>query len=105
MTTYYVATLARYVLVEAANEDEACRLAKPKLYDLYAEVRREFGMDTPIRIQTVRPATPEEIELQDWHEEVLADEPGCEFCQQDFNRPDGTFKCPYCGQAWNAVAR
>ncbi len=25
----------------------------------------------------------------------------CEFCQQDFNRPDGAYECPYCSQRWD----
>jgi hypothetical protein len=31
MTTFYVATLSRYVLVEAANETEARTLAIPRV--------------------------------------------------------------------------
>ena len=27
---------------------------------------------------------------------------GCEFCRQDFNRPAGDFKCPYCGKTWSS---
>lgn len=27
---------------------------------------------------------------------------GCEFCQQEFNRPAGEFKCPYCGKTWSS---
>lgn len=43
--TYYVATVARYVLVEAANEDDARCLAEPQLYELYAETRRQLRCD------------------------------------------------------------
>lgn len=25
---------------------------------------------------------------------------GCEFCQQEFNRPGDQFTCPYCGHVW-----
>ena len=39
MTTYLVATLARYVLVDAESESEARRLGQPALYDLYADLR------------------------------------------------------------------
>jgi hypothetical protein len=56
-TTYYVATLARYALVDAADEDEARRLAVPLLHELYADVRPKLGRDVPIEILTVRPAT------------------------------------------------
>lgn len=70
--TYYVATVARYVLVEAANEDEARRLAEPQLYELYAETRRQLGCDTPIQIHTVRLATAEEMKLQRTHDEIMA---------------------------------
>ena len=52
--TYYVANLSRYVLVEASSPDEARTLGEPLL-------------GTPAR--TIRPATPEEIALQRWHDE------------------------------------
>lgn len=74
MPVYYVATIARYVLVEAANEDEARRIAEPKLRELYADVRCEISADISIRIHTVRAATAEEIELQRWHAEAIAAE-------------------------------
>ena len=63
MPMYFVATVARYVLVEALDENAACELATPLLYDLYADTRRKLGRDTPIQIHTVRLATAEEIEL------------------------------------------
>jgi hypothetical protein len=28
---------------------------------------------------------------------------GCEFCRQPFNRTDGEFVCPYCGDGWPGV--
>lgn len=28
-------------------------------------------------------------------------ERGCEFCRQEYNRPDGEFACPYCGKVWS----
>jgi hypothetical protein len=74
MPIYFVATRARYVLVNADDEVEARRLGEPMLYDLYAEVRRELGRDMPITIHTVRLATPDEIELQRWHDEMVARE-------------------------------
>ena len=37
MTIYLVATLARYVLVEAESETEARRLGQPALHELYAD--------------------------------------------------------------------
>jgi len=74
MSIYFVATVACYVLVDAANEDEARRLAEPQLYELYAETRRKLGRDTPIQIHTVRLATAEEIKLQRSHDEMVARE-------------------------------
>ena len=74
MTTYYVATLARYVLVEAENEVQARDLGHAALHDLYADVRSRLGRDVPINILTVRPATGDEIELRRWHQEALARE-------------------------------
>ena len=71
-STYLVATLARYVLVDAANEDEARSLGQIALHDLYADVRERHGKDVPINILTVRPATREEIDLQRCHDEMMA---------------------------------
>lgn len=74
MTTWFVATLARYVLVDAQNEQAARELAAPALYDLYADLRKQLGREVPIKILTVRPATDDEIELWNWHHEMLARE-------------------------------
>jgi hypothetical protein len=73
-TTYLVATLARYVLVDATNEDEARSLGQAALHDLYADLRERLGRDAPINIVTVRPATIEEIDLQRFHDEAMARE-------------------------------
>ena len=74
MTTYLVATLARYVLVDAESESEARRLGQPALYDLYAELRERLGRDVPIEIRTIREATQDEIDLWNWHHKMLAAE-------------------------------
>jgi len=74
MTSYLVATLARYVLVDAESESEARRLGQPALFDLYADVRERLGKDVPIEIRTVRPATDDEIDLWKWHHEMVARE-------------------------------
>ena len=71
MTTYFVGTLARYVLVDANDETEARALGQPALHELYADVRERLGRDVPINITTVRPATPGEIDLQRWHDEKV----------------------------------
>jgi hypothetical protein len=63
MTTYYVATLAHYVLVEADTEEEAQDRARPLLEELRAGVARAGADRLPIRIRTVRPATADEIAL------------------------------------------
>jgi hypothetical protein len=39
MNTYYVATLAKYALVEAADESEARVAGHAALHDLYADVQ------------------------------------------------------------------
>jgi hypothetical protein len=74
MTAYYVATLARYVLVDAANEDQARELGRVALHDLYADMRERLGRDVPIEVRTVRPATDVEIELMKWHDEKVREE-------------------------------
>ncbi len=74
MTTYYVATLAKYVLVEAENETQARELGRLGLENLHAEVGRRIGKDLPEDILFVRPATTDEIEFCRWGEEMLARE-------------------------------
>ena len=74
MTTYFVATLARYVLVEAHNEIDARERGYAALHDLYADLRERLGKEVPIDILTVRPATDDEIELWRWHHEMLSRE-------------------------------
>ena len=74
MTTYLVATLARYVLVDAESESEARRLGQPALHALYADVRERLGKDVPIEIRTIREATQDEIDLWNWHHKMLAAE-------------------------------
>jgi hypothetical protein len=74
MTTFYVATRARYVLVEAADEAEARRLGQTALQELHADVAQRIGRDLPVEIRVVRPATDDEIELMRWHDEFLANE-------------------------------
>lgn len=63
MITYYVATLANYVLVEAADELQARELGHAALVQL-------TGNATP-NIRTIRHATNDEIELCRWHQEML----------------------------------
>jgi len=71
MTTYYVATLARYVLVDAENEADARQRGHAALHKLYADLRKRLGKQVPINILTVRPATEDEIELWRWHHEMV----------------------------------
>ena len=66
MTTYYVATLARYVLVEAADAAQARERGEAAL--------RELDANLPINIRTVRQATGDEIEFMRWHEQTVAEE-------------------------------
>ena len=66
MTTFYVATLAQYVLVEAEDETQARQLG--------TEAIARLGRNLPIIIRTIRPATSDEIEFDRWHQEALARE-------------------------------
>lgn len=43
MKTYYVATLARYVIVEAKDEHAAREAGHAALHDLYADLRERLG--------------------------------------------------------------
>lgn len=70
MPIYCVATLARYVLVEAMDETAARAVGMKALRELYAPE----GRVAHIQIRTIRPATEDEIELQRWHDEILARE-------------------------------
>ena len=70
--TYYVATLSSYVLVEASNPDEARAKGHESLHALVAEMGQR--QDAPITIKTVRPATADEVELVQWHNELNATE-------------------------------
>jgi hypothetical protein len=72
--TYYVATLAQYVLVDAANDEEARSLGQVALQELYADLQDGHGANAPINILTIRPATDEEVELQRFHNEMAARE-------------------------------
>jgi hypothetical protein len=72
MTTYYVATLARYVLVEAENEEHTRELGRSALEEQHAELRRRLGRVVSVNILVVRPATTDEIEFCRWGEEMLA---------------------------------
>jgi sarcosine oxidase delta subunit len=53
---YYVADVVRYELVDAASEAEAKELGQALLQG---------------EVHTVRPATPEEIELMNWHNDMV----------------------------------
>ena len=61
--------MGAYVLVDAANENEARTLAIPALAELHAEA----GRNAPIEIHTVRPATENEIQLARWDAEQRED--------------------------------
>jgi hypothetical protein len=74
MTNYYVATLARYVLVDAEDETQARELGRAALHDLYADLRERLGREVPIEIRTVREAAEDEIELLTWHHNMLKGE-------------------------------
>lgn len=66
MPTYYVATLASYVLVDAENEDHARVLGLADLHELHPE------RTAPFTICTVRLSTEEERKLMAWHHMKVA---------------------------------
>lgn len=74
MTTYFVATRVRYVLVDAEDETQARELGHTALHELYADMRERLGREVPIEIHTIRPATDDEIGLWKWHHEMVARE-------------------------------
>jgi hypothetical protein len=64
MTTFYVATLSTYVLVNAETEDEAVQIGSER-------IKEQFGITASVKI--VRQATDEEIRLQVWADEIERD--------------------------------
>jgi hypothetical protein len=74
MAIYYVATISRYVLVDAESEEEARNLGQVALQDLYADVRAHLGRDFALRIHTLHLATAKEIEVGSWHDMLAARE-------------------------------
>jgi hypothetical protein len=74
MTIYFVATRTRYVLVEAEDESTARITGHAALDDLHVDLRRRLGREVPIEIHTVRQATSGEMDLWNWHHEMLARE-------------------------------
>jgi hypothetical protein len=70
MTTYLVGTQARFVLVEADNEDNARERGQAALHALYADISDRVRDDTPIPVRTVRPATNDEIAEWRRHDEI-----------------------------------
>jgi len=74
MTTYFVATLAKYVLVDAIDEADARARGHAALHEQYADMRQRVGRDVPITIVTIRLAADDEIELGHWHQQMVANE-------------------------------
>lgn len=74
MPTYFVATVTRYVLVDAEDESAARIAGQAALYDLYADMRHRWGREVPIEIHTIRPATTDEIDMMKCHNEMMARE-------------------------------
>lgn len=59
--TFYVGTLAAYVLVDTTMEETAAELGETQLRELYSERLGVRPEDVPLEIRVVRPAT--EVEL------------------------------------------
>ncbi|OAI57941.1 hypothetical protein AYO47_00165 [Planctomyces sp. SCGC AG-212-M04] len=68
---YFVASLARYVVVDALNEDDARSKGHAALVELYAG---SGASNHPVEIRTVRPATPDEVALCAYHAAKVAEE-------------------------------
>lgn len=66
-TTFYVATLSKYVLVDAGDETEARTVGQ-------VELQKLVGTTAPVQIRTVRSATANEVEFWEWHLEKVAEE-------------------------------
>ena len=66
---FYVATLIRYVLVEAESEAQAREVAMRR-QERYSDLRARQIAQMPVEILKVRPATPDEVEFWPWGEEV-----------------------------------
>lgn len=73
-TTYYVATFARYVLVEADDERQARERAVAELAERFADLSAKWGRHVPLVVRTVRPATADEISLWKLHQAQVAGE-------------------------------
>jgi hypothetical protein len=73
-TTFYVATKFRYVLVDAANEEEARAVGQVKLYELYEDLRRKLGREVEIEIHILREASEKEIGIWNDHVEFVTRE-------------------------------
>ena len=67
MTSFYVATRARYVLVDDENEAQARELGS-------AALQRGLDPGMSAKIRVVRSATDGEIELSEWPRETVARE-------------------------------
>lgn len=68
MPTYYVATLASYVLADAESESHARELGLAALRELHPQ------RTAPFNICTVRLAAEEECKLMAWHHAKIAAE-------------------------------
>lgn len=59
--TYYVGTLAAYVLVATITEEIAAQQGEVHLRELYAERLGVRPEDVPLEVRVVRPATEAEM--------------------------------------------
>jgi len=57
MSTYYVATRIRYVLVEADDENNARNIGDVALHEMHADLGKRLGHEVPFEIRSVRLAT------------------------------------------------
>jgi hypothetical protein len=69
MPTFYVATRALYVVVDANDGHQARELAGPALAAL---LHKTLGREAPVEIHIIRLATADEIELMKWHDQMVA---------------------------------
>lgn len=55
------------------------------------------------RIEAVNEATGRRITIRSPQRLRRCVDRGCEFCRQEFNRPEAGFTCHYCQTAWPAA--
>ena len=72
MAIYFVAVGARYAMAEAETEFEAREQCSELLAEIYPELRQQNHFGLPLPIDTIRVATPTDMRLWRWFQDVDA---------------------------------